>query len=216
MPDFDLIDPETVTETLLPYVRSSFPNEILTSSPVHTLKQFVKPIHGLPSKALNSCLNLVDQNLREHYSRLDGKDWKVAKKTEMSEDGLVYLYYKDMETGTMAAFLSFMITWDDLDVKTNKVLYLYEIHVSKEYQGLRIGAQLIESFHALSQLLNDVDNEIIETDATCLTVFSDNLQALKWYKKLGYTLTDNSPKDKVLRNKKVIKPSYYLMIRYNA
>ncbi|CAK7895120.1 hypothetical protein CAAN1_05S01728 [[Candida] anglica] len=183
------------------------------TTPSRVLKVHVRPVHKIRSKVLNGCLNLVDQNLREHYIRNNGKDWKIDKKEEMSENGLVYVYYKDQETGALAAFMSYMLTYNDPESKDEKVLYLYEIHVSREYQSSKIGTTLIDNYHKLSQDLNN-SNDILESDATSLTVFSDNLKALNWYKKMGYKYTKDSPRDKVLR-KKVVKPPYYLLTRKN-
>lgn len=46
-----------------------------------------------------------------------------------------------------------------------------------------------------------------------LTVFGDNLRALKWYFGLGYVLSVHSPVDRILRGGKTIAPEYYILYR---
>lgn len=204
---------ETLSSTVIPEIFQDQLVVVNSKAKSCTLNLFVKPVHKLSSKLLNSFLNLVDQNLRDHYIRQNGKDWKLQKREEMQEDGLIYVYYKDEESGNIVAFLLFMLTYYEPEMKINKVLYLFEIHVSKSYQSLRIGAELIERFHLVAKKLNELEDDVLQADATCLTVFSDNAKALKWYKALNYKPTEDSPKDKVLRNKKVLKPSYYILTR---
>lgn len=192
-----------------------FRDHIAIEGSQNTLQLHVAPMHKLKKKALNACLALLEQNLRDHYLRVNGPDWIDEKRREMTERGLVYVSYQDVGSGNIAAFLSFMITEDELECEDVQVLYLYEIHVSRQYQSLRIGSELLNSFHDLARRLAASNDEHLHNKATCLTVFSDNDRALQWYCNLGYQLTKDSPRDKVMRNKKLIKPPYYLMVRYN-
>lgn len=191
-----------------------FRDHITLTGSQKTLQLHVTPVHELKKKGLNACLAILDQNLRDHYLRVNGLNWKDEKRQEMTESGLVYVSYQDVDSGNIAAFLSFMITEDELE-EDAQVLYLYEIHVSRHYQSLRIGSELINNFHNLARLLAASNDERLYNEATCLTVFSDNERALQWYCGLGYKLTKDSPRDKILRNKKRVKPLYYLMMRYN-
>ncbi|CAH2351954.1 putative N-alpha-acetyltransferase 40 [[Candida] railenensis] len=222
--EFDVFDEsnvefmDAVAETLSSTVISEiFQDQLVvvnSNAKSCTLNLSIKPVHKLNSKLLNSCLTLVDQNLSAHYSRQNGKEWKLEKREEMLQDGLIYIFYKDEDSGNIVAFLSFMLTYYEPEEKINKVLYLFEIHVSKSYQSLRIGAELIERFHLVAKRLHELkDDDLLSVDATCLTVFSNNTKALKWYEALNYKVTEDSPKDKVLRNKKVIKPPYYILTR---
>lgn len=172
------------------------------------------PIYRMPKEMLVKCVNLVESNLEAFYVKHQGLGWKSDKVKEMQEIGLIYIWYTDSKNDVVG-FISFMVTYSD----EYKVLYLYEIHVSSNYHSMKIGTQLIDKLHELSHHLNNVSSNQYKyrhfsNDGTALTVFSDNIKALQWYYKLGYQLTEDSPRDKVLRSK-VIKPDYYLLIRFN-
>lgn len=169
---------------------------------------------------VESFASLVKINLGEFYSRINGIDWFDDKVIEMQERGLVYVSYK--KNNEVIGFVSFVDTWDDED---GRVLYLYEIQISPNYQGEGLGKKLIESFHKLALKMSKTDlpssgnitgylnnNDDKRLSATKLTVFSEN-KVVNWYKNLGYLLSEDSPRDRKLRNGKIIKPDYYLMVR---
>lgn len=152
-------------------------------------------------------LSLIDTNLRQHYIRTQGRQWQKEKKEEMVTPGLVYILY--VCDDKLVAFLSYMLTRGD----DEPVLYLYEIHVDPAYQHLRVGSRLLLDFHRLALTLKSPETPpLLHCQATMLTVFSDNTNALRWYLKLGYILADDSPTDRKLRNHTVV-PEYYILKR---
>lgn len=143
--------------------------------------------------------DLLDRNLGTYYCNLEGPNWKVDKKAEMMEDGLVYLcLYSDK---SLAAFASFMqVEEEGLDL-----LYLYEIQVDERFRESGLGTYLLGAFHRIAATFH--------LDGTGLTVFSDNQHALSWYLRKGYKVAPFSPQDKILRSGKTIKPDYYILLR---
>ncbi|KAI5965580.1 NAT4 [Candida pseudojiufengensis] len=153
-------------------------------------------------------VNMIDENIGDLYERHKGKDWREEKMIELEEPGLIFIWLTNFKD-VIIAYLSFKLCLDDDDVL---VLYLFEIHILKEYQNQKIGQQLIDEFHNLVLSLKNSSNKLYQNlKGSALTVFADNEIALNWYQNMGYALTRNSPKNKILRNQKVIKPSYYLM-----
>ncbi|KAK7687411.1 hypothetical protein QCA50_009276 [Cerrena zonata] len=174
------------------------------------------PVHEMDDDVFEQILDLVDLNLGSYYQKRLGKNWKDEKRDEMEESGLVYVIYTDALTKNIVAFTSVKLVAE----LAAKVLYLYEIQISSQYQSIGVGSKLISSFHKLATKLNDLVGDAkykysthFSNEGTSLTVFSDNDRALNWYFNLGYTFTDDSPRDKLLRNEKVVKPSFYLLTR---
>ena len=167
-------------------------------------------IYELSNEQRKLFLDLVDSNIGEFYCRYQGLSWRNNKWIEMQEEGLMYVWYTD-DDGNLVGFISFLLTYDEVD----KVMYLYEVQVDYRYRKKGIGRLFIESFHGLAKKLKNLSqqedsNKILYNEGTNLTVFSDNILALAWYRRMGYTLTDDSPRDKLLRGK-ILKPNYYLL-----
>lgn len=210
-------DDEVFMEETSDSVTSVVPEIFPSTIPIVLVEEHCKlhyaPIHRLPKDILIKCLLLIESNLKAFYIKHQGLRWKLDKLKEMQETGLIYVWYTD-SNDKLIGFISFMLSYSD----QYKVLYLYEIHVATEYQSKKIGSQLIDKLHEFSHHLKIIASKKHEyrhfvNSGTSLTVFSDN-KALQWYQKLGYQLTVDSPRDKVLRNK-VVKPEYYLLIRFN-
>lgn len=202
------------SESVALVVPEIFPSEIQTVLTKGHCQLHYGPIHRMPKEVLVECLLLVESNLKTFYIKHHGLGWKSDKLKEMQETGLIYVWYTD-SNNKLIGFISFMLSYSD----QYKVLYLYEIHVAREYHSMKIGSQLIDKLHEFSHYLKTIapkkrEYRHFNNSGTSLTVFTDNSRALQWYFKLGYKLTIDSPTDKVLRNK-VVKPEYYLLIRFN-
>ncbi|RLV93273.1 Histone-specific N-acetyltransferase NAT4 [Spathaspora sp. JA1] len=168
-----------------------------------------EPAHNTADEEIDRFIDVVDENLGDLYLRIKGVEWQDEKNDELTEPGLIYIWFTRDEE--LVGFECFKLCLDDDNVL---VLYLYEIHLTKKYQRQSFGGKLITQFHNLAKKLRDSNHDLYKHLAgTALTVFTDNSVALNWYKGFGYELTSSSPQDKVLRDGKTIKPDYYLMRR---
>ena len=168
------------------------------------LEMSAEPVHILEDEQIMEFLELIEYNLDAYYRKHVGVNWIVDKEEEIQEPGLVYVSYR--KNGGLVGFMSFKLCVNE----GHKVLYLYEIHVHPKFQGQRHGCQWILRLH---EFCGQMKGEYLEgTSGTELTVFPSNTRAVEWYKRLGYVLTKESPRDKILRDR-VIQPDVYLMER---
>lgn len=161
--------------------------------------------HQVSISEIRPYLDLLITNLGSMYEAIDGPDWTKDKIYEMAEPGLIYVAYKKYDT--IVAYISVKLV-KEYDAKK---LYLYEIHVDPEYQGQSLGKKLM---HYLDQLCTTLQSqpEPLACTGISLTVFAANQRAYQMYQNLGFHLTENSPTNKMLRNK-IIAPTYYLMTK---
>lgn len=217
---FDELNSELIvglSESITKMIPNVFPD---TLSNIPDSKLRYSTVNELTIKemwpTISDFLEVISSTLGTYYLRHHGLQWKHDKIAEMNCDGLVYLWYQNGES-EIVGFISFLMALEE----SKKVLYLYEVHVLPQFQSKRVGSTLLRYFHHFAIYLNSQAtadyqySSCFNNLATNLTVFSDNLKALSWYFKLGYRYTDLSPRDKVLRNGKVIKPEYYLLTRPN-
>ncbi|EGV60734.1 hypothetical protein CANTEDRAFT_111433 [Yamadazyma tenuis ATCC 10573] len=169
----------------------------------------VEAAHQLTASDLAPFLSLIGTTIGTLYCQNNGQHWKQEKIVEMKETGLVYVAY--MLGDRIIGFISIMLVVDCGE----KALYLYEIHIDPDFQDNKLGSKLMGKLHQLSLHLDAQEDDELSSKRTSLTVFSANEKALKWYSKLGYHRSPDSPKDRRLRSGKLVKPTYYLMTRTN-
>lgn len=203
---------ESVASTLCKLVPSVFPDKITVNG--KDFARICKPEHQIQVSMISRLIKVIDECMGDLYVKHKGVDWRQEKIEELTEPGLVMLWYADGIN--ICGFLSFKLVMESY----GKALYLYEIQILPQYQGKGVGARLMEQFHQLASLVNSQTSNtelelhsLLSTEATSLTVFSDNEKAFAWYKRNGYVECSDSPVDRVLRNGTVIKPPYYLLTR---
>lgn len=188
-----------------------------------SLQLQVYEVDDLSQKDMDSCLKILDENLGETYKKVNGRNWKVGKRKEMKELGLVYiLIIQDVD---ICGFISLKII-NEYDLCT---LYLYEIQLDGSMRGRGLGTELMHQLENIAKALQnskklkkiwynespddytDLNDPELEISGIGLTVFNSNKGARKFYKKLGFVLHPSSPTDKCLRDGKVIEPDYYML-----
>ncbi len=199
-------------------LKAEFPRYIKGRNHEIKMKTNIIDVGSISTNELNACLDLIDHNLGAIYARLHGPTWKMDKIKEMKDSGLIYILLKDGSTevsSKLAGFLSMRLLVDgDLSV-----LYLYEIQLDKAYQNNKIGSQAMKHLSTIPDKLNmnrRYLSRFYPLDGISLTVFSDNLGALKFYQAQGYKFSKMSPRDKKLKDKTIVKPPYYIMIKYSS
>jgi ribosomal protein S18 acetylase RimI-like enzyme len=204
-------------------IDSIFKNAVTEKYPELQIDVF--EVDGLSNNDLEISLQLLDANLGDIYIKINGKNWKVKKRKEMREPGLVYVLLRNSNDLKFCGFISVkIINEDDLCV-----LYLYEIQLGGTLRNKGIGTFLMNQLdNVVKQLQNskklkklwfeeyaegysDINDPDLELTGIGLTVFSSNVGAKKLYKRLGFVLHPSSPIEKELRNGKIIEPDYYML-----
>ena len=148
---------------------------------------------------LKACLDLIQNTSSADY-RNSSSGWSRAKKRkELRLPDLRYVLLRRSQDGLISGFMSFMLTFED----GFEVVYLYEIHLRPELQGLGVGKEMITTFESAGKFA--------EVKKAMLTVFKANEKALHFYEKLGYEEDDFSPRPKRLRNG-IVKEADYIIL----
>ncbi|KAL9090600.1 MAG: hypothetical protein Q9159_001847 [Coniocarpon cinnabarinum] len=140
---------------------------------------------------LEVCLDLVRSSLCTNY-KASTWGWSTKKKLrEMQLDDMRYLLLRSRLDSCAAdekdisppivGFLSFMLTVED----DMEVAYCYEVHLHPELRGQRVGATLMEIMEGIGRAAG--------MSKSMLTVFTSNVDACKFYERLGYSWYDEEP-----------------------
>jgi ribosomal protein S18 acetylase RimI-like enzyme len=155
---------------------------------------------------LEQCLELIESTSAEDYRHSETK-WSVSKKRkEMHLPDMRYAILvadndgeEESPDSKLAGFVSFMITYED----GKEVIYCYEIHLAKPWQGKGFGRKLMAVVEGVGRNVG--------VEKSMLTVFKTNSRAVKMYEGLGYSEDEFSPGPRNLRNGTVKQPSYVIL-----
>ncbi|QLQ78211.1 hypothetical protein HG537_0A04580 [Torulaspora globosa] len=178
-------------------------------------------------------IELLDHNLGSVYTRVtrelyhNTRPWRINKWEEMLTPGLVYVVYGPHARGDTAAclrhrnrnspllFLSFMLTEENGITPSDpdrvwSLLYLYEIQLLPPVRGHGLGRKLISEYltrtaMAVRELTKLTNEQFFGIE---LTVFAENHEAIRFYRRLGMRRAADSPES---RHDDVI-PLYYLYV----
>lgn len=207
--DMDLMD--SVSDSLAKLVTQIFPDTLDIDGVTFTRKCVGQ--HKVEFYMVSRLVRVIDECMGDLYVKHKGENWRDEKIDELTESGLVTVWYADGVE--MCGFMAFKLALE----LYGKCLYLYEVQVLPKYQGKRIGSIFMDLFHRFASAVNECstnsmipNHSLLDTTATSLTVFSDNERACEWYYRHGYVPTADSPCDKVMRDR-IIKPSFYLLTR---
>ena len=172
------------------------------------------------NEELAQLLSVLNQNLGSKYKKIskqiyeNHKPWKINKIEEMKTQGLIHVSYKSNKEEILL-YMSFMLTnetgcyheeEDNNETFDCSVIYLYEIQILPQLRRQGLGKLL------LSEILVNCGKEIycnrqhskesslfnINFIGIELTVFSDNINAIKFYEFIGMKLTPWSPQDELV------------------
>lgn len=178
---------------------------------------------SLPADLFEACFNLIELTSGDAY-RASLKGWSSkAKKAEMKDKEMHYVVLlskqnpstdstesdhipaESKEQSAIEGFVSYMLTTDD----GVPVIYIYEIHLAASARGRGIGKALMDCIDKIGK------HEGMEK--AMLTVFVSNVDAIRFYTKLGYEKWDEEyiPPRKRLRSHETEerKPSYIIMAK---
>lgn len=157
-----------------------------------------------------SCYDLIKATSYDDY-QASSIGWSRRRKmNEMKSPDLRYLLIKkaalaeadsaeNNASEDLIGFLSFMLTYED----GYEVIYCYEIHLQREFQGSGAGKTLMG--------IMEMVGKRAEVAKAMLTVFVENKGALKFYEKLGYVRDEFSPAPRKLRNGVMKNPTYLVL-----
>jgi ribosomal protein S18 acetylase RimI-like enzyme len=167
---------------------------------------------------LGQLCDLVEETSAEDYEK-SSRGWHYCdKKAEMRHPHMKFLlpYEKEVEEeeegvdegaapvwlgSSLTGFCSFMLCRE----KRVPVIYIYEIHLFNRdgCRGNGVGKKLMELVETIGRRAGVVKS--------MLTVFTTNVRAEGFYRSLGYSEDQVSPRIRVLKNGKVKKPEYFIL-----
>jgi ribosomal protein S18 acetylase RimI-like enzyme len=154
---------------------------------------------GEGADVIGQCFQLVELTSAEDYRKSE-MGWSPGKKTkEMQLPDLKYLVLRTAQDLCVQGFISFMVTYED----SREVLYVYEIHLTPQFQGRGLGRKLME--------VAEQTGRNVGLEKVMLTVFRSNTAAVGMYTRLGYSVDEYSPQPKILRNGAVKESSYVIL-----
>ena len=197
---------QQINESSDGYLEDLVPDEAFQWEAKFDANKRVLPSHAtrvlardLTKRDLRACLDLIASTSSADY-RASSMGWSRAKKSkEMQLPDLRYVLLRSSRDGGLQGFMSFMLTFED----GFEVIYLYELHLRSEMQGLGIGNNLMAILEKAGRTA--------EIKKAMLTVFKANEKALRFYKKLGYEEDDFSPRPRKLRNG-IVKEQDYIIL----
>ncbi|CAF1374705.1 unnamed protein product [Didymodactylos carnosus] len=131
---------------------------------------------------MRDIFELFENNMKSFYEISNSSYDPIEKRAELFHRDSRYLLVNDT-TDHIVAYSHFRF---DIDFKL-PVIYIYEIQVTKAYQNLRLGRQIMIILEHLCQL-NKMKKLI-------LTVKKSNVHALKFYYRLDYRKDTSDPND---------------------
>jgi len=154
----------------------------------------------LSSADFMACFQLLKHTSFAAY-KSSSRGWRPeAKKAEMRDEDMRYLLVRRFSNdGAVGAFLSFMLTIED----DFPVIYVYEIHLASGMRRCGLGKRLMH-------IVEDIGCRARVAKAM-LTVFTSNSRAEGFYRNLGYTDDEFSPRPRKLRRGVTKRPDYIIM-----
>lgn len=163
----------------------------------------------MDDKTLDECFELVEISSQHDYE-MSSKGWQPEhKRKEMRSPDLKYIVVRGPQhactpknpKGPVLAFTSMMPCFED----GQAVVYCYEIHISPWLQGDGLGRLLLGYQSIVAHNLGPPVSKVM------LTVFLSNMDALGFYKRLGFKRDESAPETRELRGGKTFVPDYTIL-----
>jgi len=137
----------------------------------------------LPLDTLNWMVDLTEETMKDHYDKSEYGWNRKSKEKEFKHETARILLARDAASGQLLAFVHFRFELDD--EQKFPVVYCYEIQMPKVVQGKGLGRHLMDT-------LVDIGARF-KMNKVMITCFRHNIDAFKFYEKLGYILDICSP-----------------------
>jgi ribosomal protein S18 acetylase RimI-like enzyme len=141
----------------------------------------------LPPASLQSCMDLFEENMGKLYRDSSWGLDLAEKRTELDHNDARFLLVmaddENSDKKIISGYCHFRFDTDDDDDPEELVVYVYELQVSKHFQGHGIGRRLMEIVHEVTKKAG--------LTKVMLTVFDANEAAVRFYNKLGYVIDED-------------------------
>ena len=143
------------------------------------LPMIVEFFHTLSEDTEKACMEIFTKNMKTLYEKCSwGLD--LDKKLEELRHKQAKFLTVTTSNGDVAAFCHFRF-------EEKQVLYIWELQVCSEYQGLGLGSLIISTLELVASSLGNM--------TLMLTVFTNNSNARKFYERIGFKTDKDSPSD---------------------
>ena len=143
------------------------------------------PSKSLEESQLKECLALFEENMGGLYRK---SSWGLdmdAKNKELQHDHAKFLLLSTHSSNELVGFVHFRFEYDNEEIPSRGVLYLYEIQISAKFRSQGIGTKVMGLVEKIA-----VDAEL---PFVMLTVFRQS-KAIKFYvENLKYSIDETDP-----------------------
>lgn len=134
-----------------------------------------------------------------------------AKIKDLSQHGMHHIVIRTDDTKKIVCFVSLLACQEmNMRRKLEPVMYIYELHVLPEYQGLGLGKWMLSSLIPAVYRLLDPFKSCIKFMLTCQTA---NSKALQFYYKYGFTPDEICP-SRCLSKTEASQLGYQILSKY--
>ncbi|KAF2280794.1 acyl-CoA N-acyltransferase [Westerdykella ornata] len=169
----------------------------------------------LTEEVLEICFKLIESTSGTTY-KSSSLGWHPReKRKEMADPEMWYMIVQDKDAdegglqsdvdvnpALFVGFLSFKLDYDDPPNDWRRVGYIYEVHLHDKVRGRGLGSFMVSQAEKLVHSTG--------IGKTMLTVFTSNNPARRCYERLGYTIDEASPEDRVTR-RGIIHADYMIL-----
>jgi N-alpha-acetyltransferase 40 len=146
--------------------------------------------HRLKKENFQQIFNILKENIKNFYIKTSWGWNEKEKIKEMKSKNMKYILIIDpKKPETVVGFCSFQFDLEldphDEEKQKRKIIYLYELHISKEYQGKGLGSILLNMLEEISKK--------IKLDFIMLTNLKLNEKSFQFYLKKGFEIDGTSP-----------------------
>ncbi|XP_001848271.2 N-alpha-acetyltransferase 40 [Culex quinquefasciatus] len=146
-----------------------------------SLDLYCKRKPDMEPKMLKWAFKLAERNVGPQYKACSLGWQPKVKQSDLNKNWARYLVAVDRATKKPAAYTMFRF---DLDYGRS-VVYCYEMQVEAEFQRKGLGGFMMKALEKLAQHYR--------LERVVLTVLKNNEDGMKFYRRLGYDIDENSP-----------------------
>ena len=162
------------------------PEKINSIESEYTIKYF----HKLNKEKFEKIFEILQKNIKQFYINSSWGWNEKEKKKEIKQKNMKYIIIFDKKNEEkILGFSTFQFDLEENphqdETDKRKIIYLYELHVSKEFQGKGLGSLFISILEEISMKL--------KLEYIMLTNLKLNENSMKFYLKNHFEIDETSP-----------------------